>query len=83
MDPRMDIPTRTTSPRAPRTFELRDAEWIEEAATRPSRAPLWLVVPVVFATLTGLVLIAFATAAALATGALVGLRNHIVQAFRR
>ena len=78
----MDIPTRTTSPRTPRTFELRDAEWIEDAATRRTRAPFWLLVPVVLATLTGLVLIAFATTAALATGALVAMRNRVVRLFR-
>jgi hypothetical protein len=79
----MPLPTRPTSPREPRTFELRDAEWIEDAATRRARAPVWLLVPVVLATLTGIVLIAFATTAALATGALVAVRNRIVGLFRR
>jgi hypothetical protein len=79
----MPLPTRPTSPREPRTFELRDAQWIEDAAMRRTRAPLWLVVPVVIATLTGLVLIAFATTAALATGALVAVRNRVVRLFRR
>jgi hypothetical protein len=79
----MPLPTRSTSPREPRTFELRDAEWIEDAATRRARAPVWLLVPVVLATLTGIVLIAFATTAALATGALVAVRNRIVGLFRR
>jgi hypothetical protein len=79
----MDARPPTTSPRPPRTFELRDAEWIEDAATRRTRAPFWVLVPVVLATLTGLVLIAFATAAALATGALVALRNAVVGLFRR
>ncbi len=82
MEPRMDTPARTTSPREPRTYELRDAEWIEEAATR-RRPPLWLLVPVAFAALTGIVLIAFATVAALATGGLVALRNRLVRLFRR
>jgi hypothetical protein len=79
----MPVLPPTLPPREPRTFELRDAEWIEDAATRRTRAPFWLVVPVVLATLTGLVLIAFATTAALATGALVGLRNGVVRVFRR
>jgi hypothetical protein len=77
----MDTPTRTTSPREPRTYELRDAEWIEEAATR-RRPPLWLLVPVALAALTGFVLVAFAAVAALATGGLIALRNRIVGLFR-
>jgi hypothetical protein len=79
----MDIPTRTTAPRAPRTFELRDAEWIEDAAIRRTRAPFWLMVPVVLAAFTGIVLIAFAATAALATGGLVALRNRVARLFRR
>lgn len=79
----MTIPTQTQSHREPRTFELRDAEWIEDAATRRSRAPFWLVVPVVLATLTGFVLIAFAATAALTTGGLVALRNRFVRLFGR
>jgi hypothetical protein len=78
----MDTPTRATSPREPRTYELRDAEWIEDAATQ-RRPPLWLLVPVAFAALTGFVLIAFAAVAALATGGLVALRNRLVRVFRR
>ena len=78
----MGTPTRTTSPREPRIYELRDAEWIEEAATR-RRPPLWLLIPVAFAALTGFVLIAFAAVAALATGGLVALRNRLVRVFRR
>jgi len=61
---------------------LRDAEWIEEAATR-RRPPLWLLIPVALAALTGFVLVAFAAVAALAAGALVALRNRIVRVFRR
>jgi hypothetical protein len=79
----MRQPPPAATRREPRTFELRDAEWIEDAATRRTRAPFWVLVPVVLATLTGLVLIAFATAAALATGALVALRNAVVRLFRR
>lgn len=79
----MRQPPPTATRREPRTFELRDAEWIEDAATRRTRAPFWVLVPVVLATLTGLVLIAFATTAALATGALVALRNAVVRIFRR
>jgi hypothetical protein len=72
-----------SAPRPPRTFELRDAEWIEDAATRRTRAPIWLLVPVVLATLTGLVLIAFATTVAIATRALVAVRDWIVRPFGR
>jgi hypothetical protein len=79
----MRQPPPTATRREPRTFELRDAEWIEDAATRRTRAPFWVLVPVVLATLTGLVLIAFATIAALATGALVALRNAVVRIFHR
>jgi hypothetical protein len=78
----MPHPRPPSSPRAPRTFELRDAEWIEDAATR-RRPPLWVLVPIAFAALTGFVLIAFATLAALATGSLVALRNRIVGLLRR
>lgn len=78
----MTLPPPTSSPRAPRTFELRDAEWIEDAATR-RRPPLWVLVPLVFATLTGFVLIAFVTTVAAATGGLVALRNAVVRLFRR
>jgi len=78
----MPLSPHTPSPREPRTFELRDAEWIEEAATR-RRPPLWLLIPVAFAALTGFVLIAVAAVAALATGGLVALRNRIVRLFRR
>jgi hypothetical protein len=42
-----------------------------------------VLVPIAFAALTGFVLIAFATLAALATGSLVALRNRIVGLFRR
>jgi hypothetical protein len=78
----MPLTPHPPPPREPRTFELRDAEWIEEAATR-RRPPLWLLVPVAFAALTGFVLIAFAAVAALATGGLVALRNRLVRVFRR
>jgi len=78
----MPLSPHTPSPREPRTYELRDAEWIEEAATR-RRPPLWLLIPVAFAALTGFVLIAFAGVAALATGGLIALRNRLVQLFRR
>lgn len=82
MTPHMPLPP-ASAPRPPRTYELRDAEWIEDAATRRTRAPFWVLVPVVLATLTGLVLVAFAATAALATGALVAARNAVVRLFRR
>ena len=73
----------TPSPREPRTYELRDAEWIEDAATRRLRPPLWLIIPVALAAMTGLVLIAFAAAAALATGSLARLRARVLRMFAR
>ncbi|HSD52974.1 MAG TPA: hypothetical protein VLC47_02355 [Burkholderiales bacterium] len=71
------------SPREPRTYELRDAEWIEDAATRRLRPPLWLIIPVALAAMTGLVLIAFAAVAALATGGLARLRARLLRMFAR
>jgi hypothetical protein len=79
----MPLPPPASPPRDPRTFELRDAEWIEDAATRRPRLPLWLIIPAVLATLTGLVLVSFATTVALATAGLVTLRNRIRRLFRR
>jgi hypothetical protein len=79
----MPVPPPPSAPREPRTFELRDAEWIEDAATRRARAPFWLIVPVVLAAITGIVLVAVATTAALVTGGLIALRNRIVRLFRR
>jgi hypothetical protein len=74
----MPLPLHRSPPREPRTFELRDAEWIEHAATARRGAPFWLMVPVVLATLTGFVLVAFAGLAALATGGLVALRRRVL-----
>jgi len=79
----MPLTPHTPSSREPRTYELRDAEWIEDAATRRPRVPLWLLVPVAFAALTGFVLIAFAMGAALATGGLAALSHRIARLFRR
>ena len=79
----MPLSRHTPSPREPRTYELRDAEWIENAATRRLRPPLWLIVPVALAAMTGLVLIAFAAAAALATGSLARLRARVLRRFAR
>jgi hypothetical protein len=75
--------TPTPLPREPRTYELRDAEWIEDAATRRLRPPFWVIVPVALAAMTGIVLIAFATVAALATSALAALRHRIAGLLRR
>jgi hypothetical protein len=78
--------TDTPSPRPirePRTFELRDAEWIEDAATRRTRASFWLLVPVVLAAATGIVLVSFAAFAALATRGLGRLRARILRGFGR
>jgi hypothetical protein len=78
----MTLSPHTPSPREPRTYELRDAEWIEDAATR-RRPPLWLLIPVAFAALTGFVLVVFAALLALATHGLGWLRARILRAFGR
>jgi hypothetical protein len=80
----MNISSRDTrSGRRPRTFELRDAEWVEATPDRPPRPPLWLLIPAALLTLTTFVLMAFAAIAALATAGLVALRESIVRLFRR
>ncbi len=76
----MDTPSRSDTPvREPRTFELRDAEWVEETPRRRFRVSRWILVPVVLAALTGIALIIFAAIAALATGGLVALRSVVVE----
>jgi hypothetical protein len=78
--------TETSSPRptrAPRTFELREAEWVEAAPRGLRRPPLWARVAMVFAALTGFVLIAFAAVAGLATVALMRLGANVRGLFRR
>lgn len=78
--------TDTPSPRPirePRTFELRDAGWVEDAAPPLRRPPLWAKVAVVLAALTGFVLIAFAAIAGLATLALLRLRAGVLRLFGR
>jgi hypothetical protein len=78
----MDTLSRSeTSPRTPRTFELREGEWKEArlAQRRRLRVSPWILVPAVLAVLTGIVLIVFAALAALATGGLVALRNAVVE----
>jgi len=79
----MPLTPHPPPPREPRTYELRDAEWIEAAAQRRLRPPLWLIIPVALAAMTGLVLIAFAAAAALATGGLARLRARVLRMFAR
>jgi hypothetical protein len=65
-----------TPARPPRTFELRDAEWIDTTPKRP-RAPLWLLVPAALIALSSLVLVAFAAIVALATGGIFAARALI------
>ena len=78
--------TDTPSPRPsrePRTYELRDAEWVEDATPRLRRPPLWAKFAVVLAALTGLVLVTFAAIAGLATLALMRLRAGVLRLFGR
>lgn len=64
---RMESPIRRTT-RAPRTFELRDSRWVEDAGPRRLRPPFWLIGTMALAALAGVALVAFAATAALATG---------------
>jgi len=74
------LPRSEISPRAPRTFELREGEWAEATpAQRRLRISPWVLVPAVLAVLTGIVLILFAALVALATGGLVALRTAVVE----
>jgi hypothetical protein len=79
----MDTPSRSDAApaREPRTFELRDGEWAEDAPARARRLRVspWILVPAVLAVLTGVVLILFAALAALATGGLVALRSAVLE----
>jgi len=75
----MDTLSRSDTPtREPRTFELRDAEWVEAKPARGPRVSRWILVPAVLAALTGVLLILFAAIAAAATGGLVALRSAVV-----
>lgn len=78
----MDTPTRPSA-REPRTFELRNAEWVEETPPRRPRPPLWVFVPMALAALTGVMLVAFAAAAVLATAALIRVRASVLRLFGR
>lgn len=74
------LPRSETSPREPRTFELREGEWAETMpAQRRLRISPWILVPAVLAVLTGVVLIVFAALVALATRGLVALRSAVVE----
>ena len=76
----MDTLSRPDAPaREPRTFELRDGEWAEAPPIRRLRISPWILVPAVLTVLTGIVLIAFAALAALATGSLVAVRSVVVE----
>jgi hypothetical protein len=78
----MDTPTRRTN-REPRTFELRDSQWVEATASRRLRPPYWVLFPVALAAMTGVVLITFAALAALATGLLLRARSSVLRWFGR
>lgn len=75
----MDTPPRPLR-RAPRTFEMRDAEWIETtpaAGRGVRRAPLWVLVPVVMVALAGVLLLLFVAIVALLTGGVANVRQRV------
>lgn len=71
---------RTDTPRAPRTFEMRDEEWVETGRPQARKAPLWVIVPAVLAAMTAAFLVVFAVLAALFTGGLLAARRRFVEA---
>jgi hypothetical protein len=72
---------RTETSRTPRTFEMRNDEWVETGRPGTRKAPLWVIVPAVFAALTAAFLVVFAVLAALLTGGLLVARRRFVEAF--
>jgi hypothetical protein len=78
----METPSQRPA-RAPRTFELRDSRWVEDAAPERPRAPFWVIVPMTLAALTGVVLVAFAATAALAIGLALRARAGLLRLFGR
>jgi hypothetical protein len=78
------IDTSTPRPtREPRTFELREAEWVEEPRPGLQRPPFWVRAAFAFAALIGFVLIAFAAVAGLATLGLMRIRAGVMRLFGR
>ncbi len=69
---------RNAPPRTPRTFEMRDDQWVEAGQRRPARPSLWLLVPLMLMAATFAVLAIFAVLAALVTGGLFDLRRRML-----
>jgi hypothetical protein len=69
--------------RVPRTFEMRDEEWVEAGRAERPRAPLWLIVPAVLAAMTAAFFVVFAVLAALFTGGLLAARRRFIDASAR
>jgi hypothetical protein len=70
----------STTPRTPRTFEMRDEQWVESGRGERPRVPLWLIVPAVLAAMTAAFFVVFAVLAALFTGGLLAARRRFVEA---
>jgi hypothetical protein len=68
------------SARAPRTFEMRDEQWVETGRPHRPRASLWLVVPALLAAMTAAFFVVFAVLAALFTGGLLAARRRFLDA---
>lgn len=73
-----DLNPPPTATRVQRTFELRDAAWVEAGRPQQPRVPLWLVVPVVLAAATAAFFVVFAVLAALLTGGLIAARRRFL-----
>lgn len=76
----METPIRRPT-RAPRTFELRDSQWVEDAGSRRLRPPFWVIGTMALAALAGVALVAFAATAALATALVLRARASLRRLF--
>jgi hypothetical protein len=65
-------------PREPRTYELRDEQWVEAGAGKPPRPSPWLLVPLVLMAVSVAALAFFAALVALFTGGLLDLRRRFI-----
>ena len=77
---RMETPIRRPT-RAPRTFELRDRQWVEDAGPRRLRPPFWVIGTMTLTALAGVALVAVAATAALATGLVLRARASLRRLF--
>ena len=73
-----DYVPRNDPPRAPRTFEIQDDQWVETGSRQPVRPSPWLLVPLVLMAATFAVFAIFAVLAALVTGGLFDLRRRVL-----